>query len=192
MSDIPNDVQDNESAKARRDEKARRFGVAYGGSSPLSSEPSAEDGQTLHQQYSDAHAQIAATRDALEYEPRTRAIEPSDGVVPLARDPVTGAHRGTEEVLFSGPYMLKRIVLVAGARTSVHFHYCKTETNVVVEGQLRIELEDGTHVTLLPGEHHTLREGRVNAHRMIALGDTDCVFLEASTPHPGDSERLRW
>lgn len=97
---------------------------------------------------------------------------------------------GSEEILFSGAYLFKRLVLKARHCTSMHFHYAKCETLYILEGQLTIEFEDWPTVTLNPGQWYTIREGKCNAHRMTA-GDVDCVYLEASTPHECDSERIR-
>jgi uncharacterized cupin superfamily protein len=95
---------------------------------------------------------------------------------------------GCEEFLFSGAYLVKRLKL-QGA-TSMHFHYAKCETIFVIDGCLTIEFESEEHelVVLLPGEFITIREGRVNAHAMRS--EAGCVYLEASTPHEYDAQRV--
>jgi mannose-6-phosphate isomerase-like protein (cupin superfamily) len=120
----------------------------------------------------------------MDYKPGERAIEVSDGLVQLK-----GGDRGTEEVLFSGAYMVKRLVLLPAAQTSMHFHYAKCETLIVVAGSLAVCFDQGGPVYLGPGDHLSIREGRIHAHRMTA-GPNGCEFIECSTPHPGDSERL--
>lgn len=86
---------------------------------------------------------------------------------------------------------MKRLWLNAGQETSMHFHYAKCETIYVIEGDLRIIFEDVNKpsVILGPGEHHTIREGKINAHRMQS--NEGCKYIEASTPHECDSERIR-
>lgn len=98
---------------------------------------------------------------------------------------------GVEEYLFSGAYLLKRLTLAAGVKTPMHFHYAKTETLYVISGVVHIFWANKARptVTLNPGDWFTIREGRKNAHRMIA-GEDGAVYLEASTPHHDDSERV--
>lgn len=96
---------------------------------------------------------------------------------------------GSETILFSGAYLVKRLVLNAGCETSMHFHYAKCETIVVESGELWIDFEGRPSVMLYAGQHLTIREGKVNAHRMQS--NIGCVYIEASTPHECDSERIR-
>jgi mannose-6-phosphate isomerase-like protein (cupin superfamily) len=95
---------------------------------------------------------------------------------------------GSEEILFFGAYMLKQLVLDPGQCTSMHFHYAKCETLYVLRGSLVIEFEERKTVYLERDESLTIYEGKSNAHRMRSAGG--CVYLEASTPHRHDSERI--
>lgn len=98
---------------------------------------------------------------------------------------------GGEEILYVGEYMLKRLTLTPGERTSMHFHYGKTETLFVLSGDLLVSFQSGaSDVHLRRGETLTIRAGRVNAHRMISGRENGCVYVEASTPHVDDSERV--
>ena len=98
---------------------------------------------------------------------------------------------GTETIMFSGAYLFKKLVLNAGKQTSMHFHYAKCETLYIISGKLRVEFHGQiTDAILVSGSWYTIREGRSNAHRMVNDGPDDCVYLEASTPHECDSERI--
>jgi uncharacterized cupin superfamily protein len=100
--------------------------------------------------------------------------------------------RGTEEELFFGAYMLKKITLNPGHKTSMHYHRCKTETLYVLEGSVRIMFDSDLveNVVLEPGQSYTISEGICMAHRMSCVGTIPVVYLEASTPHRTDNERL--
>lgn len=95
---------------------------------------------------------------------------------------------GQEITYHVGEYMLKRIHL--DGQTSMHFHYAKTETLYVLEGTVIVTFHDGRPAAVLnPGDTLTIQAGKKNAHRMQSY-DGEVVYLEASTPHPDDSERL--
>jgi uncharacterized cupin superfamily protein len=111
---------------------------------------------------------------------------------------------GSETILFYGPYLVKRLKLNAGWSTSIHWHNCKTETIIVESGILQVVFDDptvdiidvdgerqpaGDVVSLIDGESITIFEGRQSAHAMRST--TGCSYIEASTPHTVDSERVR-
>lgn len=121
---------------------------------------------------------------------------------------------GNEQWIADGvrtPYALKRILFLAGNRTSLQVHQHKFETNYVLEGtgllfkskeKLDIEyfLEHGMTqaevidyegafdvIHLSSGTVFDVEPGYV--HRVLAL--TDLVFIEASTPQLDDVIRLQ-
>lgn len=101
---------------------------------------------------------------------------------------------GREEILYHGQYLLKQLTLNPASQTSMHFHYVKTETLFILDGSLMIQFDDANleDVELEAGDHYTIAEGKINAHRMINDDPNKrCVYLEASTPHLYDSERIR-
>ena len=95
---------------------------------------------------------------------------------------------GTETllVLAPGKYTLKRIEMKKGAIGGLQFHRLKDEAGVMISGEMLVRY----HV-----EHNHLAEHICRAgdafhfptgaiHQAEAL--TDCVYIEASTPHFND------
>jgi len=98
---------------------------------------------------------------------------------------------GHEEMIYLGPYMVKRIVLKSGKHTSMHYHAFKTETLIIEPpGVLLVRFDDGRIVRLEPHETLTIPNGRAHAHQMINEGGVTVSYIEASTPHPTDSFRV--
>lgn len=99
---------------------------------------------------------------------------------------------GREEllVLVPGRFSLKRLEIHAGKRGGLQFHHEKDEAAVLISGQLIIRVDHGDgHLrehTLLPGSVVHFPPGLV--HQEEAL--TDCVLIEASTPHFNDRVRV--
>ena len=89
---------------------------------------------------------------------------------------------GSEQVVFYGPYIVKRLVI--NGVTSMHYHNAKTETIIVEHGTLYVDTPDKTHV-LEPGDTLTLYENQ--RHSMRGL---DAVYIECSTPQLYDSVRV--
>ena len=91
----------------------------------------------------------------------------------------------------NGRYCMKRIVMKAGARSSLQYHEKKYETNVVIEGELELHLENDQGEMevhhLKAGDHFTVKPPR--KHRVVAL--TDAVHVEASTPEVEDVIRIQ-
>ncbi len=86
-------------------------------------------------------------------------------------------------------YVGKFLVISAGQRLSLQHHDVKDETICVLEGRLRLELENtaGEIVTreLGPGESARIQPGR--KHRFGAI--TDVRLAEVSTPELADVVR---
>lgn len=120
---------------------------------------------------------------------------------------------GQEEWLSDGkrmPYALKRILFLAGKRSSLQVHEKKQETNHVLSGngillrgrtefpckkyiagemsdtEFKSYIQDLEDIELSPGKTFDVMPGVI--HRIVAL--TDLVFIEASTPELDDVIRL--
>ena len=94
---------------------------------------------------------------------------------------------GKEEILeLNDKYMVKRLTINEGHRTSLHFHPNKMETFIFLEGTT--EMTIGDIKTLYTPKSLSLTVIPNTIHRITAI--TDVVFLECSTPHPDDSSRV--
>ena len=100
-------------------------------------------------------------------------------------------------------FMVKRIKINKGYRTSAHAHKQKIETTYVLEGTVRVWTGQRDKVTGFvdgketltgeltpaefgPGDCFDIYPGQV--HRVEAL--TDVLFIEISTKHPDDVDRF--
>jgi mannose-6-phosphate isomerase-like protein (cupin superfamily) len=87
-------------------------------------------------------------------------------------------------------YVGKILVLEAGKRLSLQRHEVKDESILVLEGRLRLSLEDADGVVreqvLGPGEHRRIVTGRI--HRFEAI--ERCELVEVSTPELDDVIRI--
>jgi mannose-6-phosphate isomerase len=99
---------------------------------------------------------------------------------------------GTEDLLalVSGYFSFKKLFLKAGNKGGLQYHRKKDEVAVLVSGQLlvRYDLGDGLlkERMILPGE--VVHFSPFLVHQEEAI--TDCVILEASTPHFNDRVRV--
>lgn len=111
---------------------------------------------------------------------------------PTAKFPVpteVGPREWGEEILLvhaPGKYTMKRIEMRKGARGGLQFHHKKDEAGVLLEGEMLITFDDGmgnlSFRTVFPGDCFHFPAGAV--HQALAV--TDCVYIEASTPHFND------
>jgi mannose-6-phosphate isomerase len=86
-------------------------------------------------------------------------------------------------------YVGKILVVRAGEQLSLQYHEHKDETIYVLQGMLRYfvgGIGDLQEIALLAGQSYRNKPGVV--HRIVAI--TDCVVLEASTPHLDDVVRV--
>ena len=99
---------------------------------------------------------------------------------------------GTEDLLalVSGYFSFKRLFLKAGNKGGLQYHRKKDEVAVLISGQLlvRYDLGDGSlkEKVIYPGE--VVHFSPFLVHQEEAI--TDCVILEASTPHFNDRVRV--
>ena len=109
---------------------------------------------------------------------------------------LTGAHDvvtvakpwGQEELLVqTDQYVVKRITILAGHRTSLELHERKHETIFVLEGSVEMELDGTTH-HLSPGDHLVVEPNKV--HHITASPSGSVVVLESGTPEMDDTVSL--
>ena len=83
-------------------------------------------------------------------------------------------------------YMGKMLIINPNNSTSLHYHVHKDETMFVIRGQLIIsgfremKLSEGETIHIPPKAEHRL-----------SAGPRGVTLMEASTPHPKDSVRVR-
>lgn len=87
-------------------------------------------------------------------------------------------------------YCFKKIHLNKGQRTSFQYHEIKLETSYILEGKIRVLLENNsgelTEIVMGPGESYTVCPYK--KHRVTAIEDS--VYLEVSTPEVDDIIRI--
>jgi mannose-6-phosphate isomerase-like protein (cupin superfamily) len=87
-------------------------------------------------------------------------------------------------------YAGKILVIETGRRLSLQRHVRKDESILVLEGRLRIHLEDDAGevgiADLGPGEHRRVPAGRIHRYEAIER----CRLVEVSTPELDDVIRL--
>ncbi len=99
---------------------------------------------------------------------------------------------GSETLLALVPqkYSVKRLEIQAGNKGGLQFHRVKDEVAVVVSGQMIVRYDDGTGTIreriVGPGDVVHFPPGLVHQEEAI----TDCVLIEASTPHFNDRVRM--
>lgn len=110
---------------------------------------------------------------------------------PVAED--LGHRDWGEETLLAlvpGKYSLKKLTLKAGSKGGLQYHHKKEECGYLVQGQLIIRFDEGDGTLcekiLSAGDTFHFPPGAV--HQEQAL--TDCVIIEASTPHFNDRVRV--
>jgi mannose-6-phosphate isomerase-like protein (cupin superfamily) len=87
-------------------------------------------------------------------------------------------------------YCGKKLVIVEGSSTSLHYHKIKDETMFVDHGKLRIEWGNDKDPTLLcPGECIRIEPG--TAHRLIAESGYGPLSLIEFSTHHEDSDSYR-
>ena len=99
---------------------------------------------------------------------------------------------GTEDLLslVPGKFTVKLLTLRAGNKGGLQYHRVKDEVAVLISGQLlvRFDLGDGVlrERNVKPGEAVHFSPGLVHQEEAVS----DCVILEASTPHFNDRVRV--
>ncbi len=99
---------------------------------------------------------------------------------------------GVETLLALVPqkYSVKRLEVKAGHKGGLQFHRLKDEVAVMISGQMIVRFDGGSGVLqeriVGPGEVIHFPPGLVHQEEAI----TDCVLIEASTPHFNDRVRM--
>ena len=104
-----------------------------------------------------------------------------------------GARNWGEEILIGlspGNYSLKKLFIKAGKKGGLQYHHLKDETGYVVYGEMIIRHDDGfgNLVETIVKEGDSFRFPPNSVHQEEAL--TDCLVIEASTPHYNDRVRV--
>jgi mannose-6-phosphate isomerase len=99
---------------------------------------------------------------------------------------------GWEEIIeHNDKYVVKKLFMKEGHQCSLQYHKFKTETIVVLEGKLKIKIDEDIHnecnAVFNPYEEITIVP--LVTHRMY--GETDCLYLECSTPELDDVVRVK-
>lgn len=99
---------------------------------------------------------------------------------------------GTEDLLglVSQQFSLKRLFLRKGSKGGLQFHRLKDEIAVLISGNLliRYDLGDGVLKEKVVGPGEVVHFPPKLVHQEEAL--TDCLIIEASTPHFNDRVRV--
>jgi len=99
---------------------------------------------------------------------------------------------GSEEILeCNDKYVLKRLFMKNGHKCSLQYHNKKHETIYLIFGELLLHIANSNGeidiVKMFPGEYKAIPPNIV--HRME--GQTDCIYLESSTPELDDVVRIQ-
>lgn len=94
---------------------------------------------------------------------------------------------GYEKILINtDKYLTKELFLFEGYQTSFHYHEQKDETMYIIEGSGYIKFEDHKEYF---GRNDSIRIQPHVPHTIVATEDT--VLHEVSTPHMGDTVRIK-
>jgi len=99
---------------------------------------------------------------------------------------------GVEELLVLVPktFSLKRLMIKAGCKGGLQYHHKKNECGYLVSGQMIIRFDDGdgnlSERVINAGDSFHFPPGAVHQEEAV----TDCVIIEASTPHFNDRVRV--
>ena len=123
----------------------------------------------------------------------TKVSDLKKGMQPNFPKPTSVGDRpwGTEHLLALVPhkYMLKKLFVKAGSKGGLQYHRCKDECGVLISGKMIIRFYDGkgalSERQISSGDAFHFPPGVV--HQEEAL--TDCIIIEASTPHFNDRVR---
>ena len=103
---------------------------------------------------------------------------------------------GSEEIICQQPHACKIMRLKPGFQVSLHWHRNKTETFILIEGELIIEGSEqsgGKYIRHLRDKYSSLTLPIMTPHTFYCPDNQkgETVFVEASTSDdPGDSYRI--
>ena len=99
---------------------------------------------------------------------------------------------GDEQILAIIPKVLslKRLFLKAGSKGGLQYHRKKNEAGILLSGELLIRYESSPgnleEIIIEPGTSFHFEPGAIHQEEAI----TDCIIIEASTPHFNDRVRV--
>ena len=99
---------------------------------------------------------------------------------------------GTETLLgiVPGKYSMKKLFVKAGNKGGLQYHHLKDECGYMISGKMIIRFDDGNgnlvERTITDGDCFHFPPGAVHQEEAV----TDCIILEASTPHFNDRVRV--
>ena len=99
---------------------------------------------------------------------------------------------GTETLLalIPGKISLKRLFVKAGSKGGLQYHHKKNECGFLVSGQMIVRFDKGdgslTERVIKSGDSFHFPPGAVHQEEAV----TDCIIIEASTPHFNDRVRM--
>ncbi len=96
---------------------------------------------------------------------------------------------GYEQILIEKPYVLKRMCLNAGCRTSLQYHPKKKIETMIVESGSGFIYHNEIKTFVKPGSIVHIPRGIT--HRVEALNGQNLVILEVSSPPNSDSDIVR-
>jgi mannose-6-phosphate isomerase-like protein (cupin superfamily) len=115
----------------------------------------------------------------------------TNDVFPKSED--MGARTWGNEILLAlvpGKYTVKRLEVRAGEKGGLQYHHLKDEVGVMISGEMIVRIGDGSGNLIErivgPGDVVHFPPGLVHQEEAI----TDCVLIEASTPHFNDRVRM--
>ena len=89
-----------------------------------------------------------------------------------------------------GNFSLKKLFVKAGSKGGLQYHHKKNECGFLVSGRMIIRFDDGygklKEKIISSGECFHFPPGAVHQEEAI----TDCIIIEASTPHFNDRVRM--
>jgi mannose-6-phosphate isomerase len=116
----------------------------------------------------------------------------SDGDIFQAISSVGERPWGTEDLLalVPGKFSVKRIFLRKGNKGGLQYHRLKDEVAVLISGKMliRFDLGDGILQEKIIADGDVVHFPPLLVHQEEAL--TDCLIIEASTPHFNDRVRM--
>ncbi len=93
-------------------------------------------------------------------------------------------------VLVPGEFSLKKLFVKAGSKGGLQYHHKKNECGYLVSGQMIIRYDEGNGILsekiINAGDSFHFPPGAVHQEEAV----TDCVIIEASTPHFNDRVRM--
>jgi len=93
-------------------------------------------------------------------------------------------------VIVPGEFSLKKLYMKAGSKGGLQYHHKKNECGYLIAGQMIIRFDEGdgtlTEKVINTGDSFHFPPGAVHQEEAV----TDCIIIEASTPHFNDRVRM--